>query len=102
MRVFVQHLALLTCLWCPVVCLQAQTDTSGILPSVVISALPLRSNLPGERTEQWNQRQLAAYSHQSVADLLARESGLYLKSYGLGGLATLSSRGGGAGQTAVT
>jgi len=100
MQVFL-HIALLMCLWCPFCFAQAPTDTSGLLPTVVVSALPLRTTLPGERTEQWTQQQLSTYSHQSVADLLARESGLYLKTYGLGSLATLSSRGGSAGQTAV-
>ncbi len=72
------------------------------LPVVTVSALPLRNSMPGERVEQWNAASVQRLQHLALADLLARESGLYVRSYGLGSLATLSARGSSSGQTAVT
>jgi outer membrane cobalamin receptor len=40
--------------------------------------------------------------HKSVADLLSQYSGVFIKSYGMGGTATPSFRGTGAGQTGLT
>ncbi len=44
---------------------------------------------------------LAQFKNRSLGDLLAAESSMYIKSYGLGSLATSSFRGGNASQTAV-
>jgi vitamin B12 transporter len=41
------------------------------------------------------------YSHQSVADLISENSGIYIKTYGSGGLSTASLRGTGSGHTQV-
>lgn len=71
------------------------------LPVVVISALPLRNSMPGERTEQWNQADLRQFNHRAASDLLARESSIYVKTYSPGSLATLTTRGGSSSQTAV-
>jgi iron complex outermembrane receptor protein len=81
--------------------LSAQQDTSNLLPSVTISALSLRTAMPGERTERFDSTQLSTVQHQSLADLLSGQSGVYIKSYGLGSLATSSMRGGSASQTAI-
>lgn len=42
---------------------------------------------------------LTRYSNQGIAKLLALENGIYIKSYGLGGLTTFSKRGASASQT---
>jgi vitamin B12 transporter len=81
--------------------LSAQQDSSNLLPSVTISALSLRTAMPGERTERFDSIQLSTVQHQSLADLLSGQSGVFIKSYGLGSLATSSMRGGSASQTAI-
>ncbi len=81
--------------------LSAQQDTAHLLPSVTVSALSLRTTMPGERTERFDSTQLSTAQHQSLADLLSSQSGVYIKSYGLGSLATSSIRGGSASQTAI-
>ncbi|MEZ4961778.1 MAG: TonB-dependent receptor [Saprospiraceae bacterium] len=81
--------------------LQGQNDSLRILPQVEVLATPLRSSPTGSRIEKWDLQQLKPYNSSSVADLLGRESGVFIKSYGAGSLATSSIRGGGAGHTAV-
>ncbi len=81
--------------------LQAQADTSLLLPTLEVSATPLRSTAAGERTEQWDSAQIATYAHSSLGELLSRETGIFIKNYGAGSLATPSVRGGSAGHTAV-
>ena len=81
--------------------LWSQQDTAIVLRSVTIGALPLRLSMAGERVERLDSAQLSAYAPTSVAALLSDQSGLYIKNYGPGTLATSSMRGGSAGQTAI-
>ena len=85
----------------PVV-LSAQVDTALSLPPLEITAPPLRRTPPGDRVARWDSTALADYGDAHVATLLERESGVFIKSYGLGSLATTSIRGGSAGHTAVS
>ena len=78
-----------------------QVDTVISIPVVEIQALKIREKVIGGLVEEWDKAKLAQSSLQSVTDVLERESGLYLKSYGLGSLATSSVRGGSAGHTLV-
>ena len=72
------------------------------LPVAEISAtlLPPPGPVGSPRTE-WADSSLARLPGGTVAELLAAESTTYLKTYGLGSLATSSLRGGSAGQTLV-
>lgn len=81
--------------------LQAQADTSLLLQEAVVMAPRARAVALGERSEHWDSLQLARYSAANLADLLSREGGVFIKSYGLGSLATSSVRGGSAGHTLV-
>lgn len=80
---------------------KAQVDTSLYFPVVEIRQPKLSSNAIGSQGTSWNSKQLEARSFQQLTDLLEKESGIYLKSYGLGSLATSSIRGGSAGHTLV-
>jgi len=81
--------------------LSGQVDTALLLPALEITAPPLRSAPAGERAERWDSTALLDFGDTHVAALLERESGVFVKSYGLGSLATTSIRGGSAGHTAV-
>lgn len=74
---------------------------SFILPIATVDASPFRYNEPGSYTETQDSFSKRAFSIFSVADLLSSYSGIYVKSYGRGGLSTPSLRGSGASQTAV-
>lgn len=76
-------------------------DTVGQLPAVELIDTRLRVQHLGSRSESWEVEALARSTGQSLAELLGRESGVYIKTYGGGSLATSSLRGGGAGHTAV-
>ncbi|MFK7932396.1 MAG: TonB-dependent receptor plug domain-containing protein [Saprospiraceae bacterium] len=78
-----------------------QADTIQLLPTAEITAISIRQNNTGERQENWTTDQLRNYPAQHLGDLLAQESGAFIKSYGNGSLATVSLRGSGAGHTAV-
>ena len=73
-------------------------DTAILLPSVEIAAEALRSRLPGGRIETWDGQVLQSLH---LGDLLNRQSGVFVKSYGLGSSATTSIRGGSAGHSLV-
>lgn len=85
-------------------CLQPSlADTTVRLPTVTVTATRLRTQLleaPARVTvlEAESMREAAA---QNVADLLARRSGVFIRRYGGGGLASMSLRGGAASQTLV-
>ncbi len=68
---------------------------------VEVSATSLRHLQPGGFVEKWSGEDLAVRQGASVADFLQQKAGIYLKSYGLGSLATTTIRGASAGQTAV-
>ena len=82
--------------------LGAQQDTAVSLSPVTIGATSLRDRMPGERVSRFDSAQLVQSAGMDVGALLAMQGNLYIKSYGLGSLATSSMRGGSAGQTAIT
>lgn len=55
----------------------------------------------GNKIQQLDSALLARYSAATLADLLTNQSQIFIKSYGLGSLATTSIRGGGAAHSAV-
>ncbi len=79
----------------------AQSDSASLLPLVQISARSARTHLVGARSERLDSAQLSIHAIDNIAETLIRRSGFYVKSYGLGSLATTSVRGGSGSQTAV-
>ena len=73
-------------------------DSSLLLPIVTVLAGREQIVALGERVERWDSLGQRYAALSSVADLLSREGGIYIKSYGAGSLATASLRGGAAGQ----
>lgn len=71
------------------------------LDSVVVKAIKSRSENIGGQSQKWSTEKLNNLVASNVADLLQQESNTYIKSYGLGSLATSSIRGGSAGHTLV-
>jgi len=90
----------------PDVCLLSQNtnppaDSARQLQTVQITAPAIRDHTPGERNQSWDAQALQAMSSSHLGELLAAESGVFVKSYGLGSSATTSIRGGSAGHTQV-
>ncbi|MEZ4935686.1 MAG: Plug domain-containing protein, partial [Saprospiraceae bacterium] len=84
------------------VCLSAQSpDTVRLLQTVEISAAPIRQQTTGERQEFWQTDNLQNHTSNNLGELLSMQSGVFVKSYGLGSSATTSIRGGSAGHTQV-
>ncbi|MCP4442457.1 MAG: TonB-dependent receptor [Aureispira sp.] len=89
--------------------LQAQNDSSSVafetgpMDVIVIKAQNFRPHdfAIGNHSEHLPSKILEGYLGSNFADLLSKESSFFVKSYGLGNIATLSGRGGGAGHTAV-
>lgn len=79
---------------------QQPTDTVRLVP-VVISAERLTDFDAGVKVQRIDSATLARYQFTDLGDLLSNESPIFIKSYGLGSLATTSFRGGSANQTAI-
>lgn len=88
------------CLWQTLA--QAQVDTALALPEVEVLETHLRSNANGERQETWDSTKLQTFAHDHIGTLLEQQSGVFVKNYGPGSIATLSTRGSSAGHTLVT
>ncbi|MEM6802139.1 MAG: TonB-dependent receptor [Bacteroidota bacterium] len=76
-----------------------QIDSIRVLEEVRIEASQHRESGIGSQIIRWNKEALSALVFASVADLLENESNTFIKSYGLGSLATSSIRGGSAGHS---
>lgn len=93
---------LLACLSGTVVSAQQATmDSVRYLQEVIVEAPRISGFTPGLKITRFDSNTKAAYSQKTLSDLLADESPLFIKSYGLGSLATTSFRGGSASHTAV-
>ncbi len=68
---------------------------------VIIKRTKYDSELPGYKTERLDSSVLADYSQLNLADVLENSLNISVKSYGMGGTATASFRGTGAGHTIV-
>ncbi|MBK8563576.1 MAG: TonB-dependent receptor [Saprospiraceae bacterium] len=79
----------------------AQSDSLLPLPMVEVVATSLRHAQPGSFVEKWSGEDLTMHQGTSVAEFLHQKAGIYLKSYGLGSLATTAIRGASASQTVV-
>ncbi len=76
-------------------------DSTRQLQTIEITASPIREQTIGERRVSWQPADLQNHNTNHLGELLATESGVFVKSYGLGSSATTSIRGGSAGHTQV-
>ena len=94
------------CLMSAITGIAQVVDTTGKkavnqLDVVEITATRLTAFSSGNKNETLDSVLLTRYSNSNLADLLAAESQVFIKSYGLGSSATTSFRGAGASHTAV-
>ena len=87
--------------WLQFVC-AGQIDTTLLLPEVKVTSEKPVPSIIGERSEFWNDSSLNIRQARSLGDLLSDETGAFVKSYGSGGIATISLRGSSAGQSTIT
>lgn len=80
---------------------QIPVDSSKKLNVVEVSASRLTVFSNSNKTEHFDSTFLSRYSINNLADILTNESQVFVKSYGLGSLATTSFRGSGASHTAL-
>lgn len=78
-----------------------QYDTVKIR-EVVISGKKVSDEPAGYKRTTIDSSILPVYSHRTLADILSENSGIFIKSYGMGGTATPSFRGTGASNTQIT
>jgi iron complex outermembrane receptor protein len=81
--------------------ISAQVDTTLQIEAVEISTTKIRKTVIGSQTQTYSTQQLQTFSARNIAELLQQESGVFIKTYGSGSLATSSMRGGNAGHTLV-
>lgn len=79
---------------------QVLLDTLN-LPVAEIKAKSIRLQALGQINQVWTTEELEQSTQQSLAELLARQTGIFTKTYGLGSIATTSIRGGSAGHTTL-
>lgn len=81
--------------------LHAQADTTRVLETVTITASRFRQFPIAQQITTLDSTRLQTVPSLSLAELLQQNTGIFIKSYGLGSLATLSVRGASAAHTAV-
>jgi len=77
------------------------SDTLYAFKGVSFHSNRLNHFSAGNKITTFDSLTMSQHRHQNLGDLLAEESGLFVKSYGLNSLASASFRGGSASQTAV-
>jgi vitamin B12 transporter len=80
---------------------QTAIDTTKTLREIEVSTPFVRASNTGNRIQSLDSALLNRYSANNLGELLNTESDVYVKSYGLGTLATTSIRGGGSNHTAI-
>lgn len=83
------------------ICFDQQAQDTVALNSVEVSARKIELSQIGKKVERIDSTVREQFRFSSVADLLAYNSSVFIKSYGPGQLATTAFRGGNASQTAV-
>ena len=78
-----------------------QSDTTLHVPEIKVTAERVRTQIIGGTTKTWKTDNINEVSANNVGELLQKDGGIFIKSYGMGSLATSSIRGGNAGQTLV-
>ena len=79
----------------------AQQDTAVLIEEVIVTGKTIRFEDTGSNSKSWNTLESRQTGADNVAELLERSSTVFIKSYGLGSLATSAIRGGSAGHTLV-
>ncbi len=77
------------------------TDTLLHIPTIEITAKKIRKHPIGSPSQTWEFAKRSANNVNNIAQLLQAESGVYIKNYGSGTVATSAIRGGSAGHTLV-
>ena len=80
--------------------LLAQADTI-LIEAVEVTAARFEHQDRGENIQSWSKKTLERYQSANLGELLDQEGGVFIKSYGIGSLATSSLQGGSAGHTAL-
>ncbi len=80
---------------------QSVVDTTSHLQEIVIEGNRLNTFTTGNKIQRIDSAALQRYKSGNLGDLLTFNSHLFIKSYGIGNMATISSRGTNASQTAV-
>jgi vitamin B12 transporter len=99
-----RKIILLLCLIVGTILGRTQTnlaDSTFLLKEVQVTANRLQNFSFGNKTVSIDRLALKNHASNSLADLLASESQVFIKSYGIAGLSSPSFRGSGAGHTAV-
>ena len=78
----------------------AQVDTLE-LRELEVSATTIRQTPIGSPNQTWSSETLQQLPARNIAELLTNETGVFIKNYGAGSLATSSIRGGSASHTLV-
>ncbi|MFK7947591.1 MAG: TonB-dependent receptor plug domain-containing protein [Saprospiraceae bacterium] len=76
-------------------------DTTFVIERVDVMTPKLRHQVIGSSTETYSIQNLQLLPSRNIAELLQQESGIFIKNYGSGSIATSSIRGGNAGHTLV-
>ncbi|HET6226635.1 MAG TPA: TonB-dependent receptor plug domain-containing protein [Bacteroidia bacterium] len=76
-------------------------DTIKALNTIEVSTPHVRAQATGNRIQSFDSTLMNRYATNNLAELLNAESDVYIKSYGLGTLATTSIRGGGSNHTII-
>lgn len=81
----------------------APIDTVFSLPEMTVTATRIETLLDaaGHRVERIDRRQIEMSGSRSVADVLTRNSSVYIRHYGAGQMASISLRGTGASQSGI-
>jgi vitamin B12 transporter len=77
------------------------SDTLYVFKGINFHSNRLNHFSAGNKITTFDSLTMSQHRHQNLGDLLAEESGLFVKSYGLNSLASASFRGGSASQTAI-
>ncbi len=76
-------------------------DSILLEDKVVIEGQRLEEYAVGVSVQQLDSEKISIYKSQSISNLLSRETGVTIKSYGIGGLSTPSIRGGNGSHTPI-
>ena len=79
----------------------AQEDSTIVLLPIEVKAKSIRKANLGQQATKWTRKDFSTKEGKNVAEFLAQQSGIFVKSYGLGSSATTSIRGASAGHTAI-
>jgi vitamin B12 transporter len=86
---------------CPTLGLHAQRDSTRALQTVTVRGFSPERFMGGLKVQRADSALVAGYHFQTLADFLATQAPLHLKSYGSGQLTTVGFRGTSANHTAV-